>query len=216
MAPLDDRERDDRVRDGRAREYRFLDGVLTFGAAAPLAPSQDGYLPEDRLAVAGVLAGGDANPHGGHLPGEPSSARSGMRRRSRPGERRGPGPEHRSGPRPADQSAGPDHHRRTAGPAHGRDSGAGRLPAPAVAGAIHGSGSISRGRSGPNPPGRPARKLRPDSGHHHEGRRRQRRDRAGVGGPGHRIRRVPRSEGRALRRITGPAWATSWIDAQPV
>jgi hypothetical protein len=39
--------------------YRFLDGELTYRAAAPLTPNQDGYLPGERLAVAGVLPDDD-------------------------------------------------------------------------------------------------------------------------------------------------------------
>jgi hypothetical protein len=41
-------------------EYRFLDGVVTYRAADPLAPSQDGYGDGDRLAIAGILPDDDA------------------------------------------------------------------------------------------------------------------------------------------------------------
>ena len=41
-------------------EYGFLDGVVTYRAADPLAPSQDGYGDEDRLAIVGLLPDDDA------------------------------------------------------------------------------------------------------------------------------------------------------------
>jgi len=41
-------------------EYGFLDGVVTYRAAAPLGPSQDGYRDRDRLAITGLLPDDDA------------------------------------------------------------------------------------------------------------------------------------------------------------
>jgi hypothetical protein len=41
-------------------EYGFLDGKVTYRAAYPLEPSQDGYRDWDRLAIAGLLPDDDA------------------------------------------------------------------------------------------------------------------------------------------------------------
>jgi hypothetical protein len=41
-------------------EYVFLDGVVTYRAADPLAPSQDGYSDGERLAIVGILPDDDA------------------------------------------------------------------------------------------------------------------------------------------------------------
>jgi hypothetical protein len=41
-------------------EYGFLDGTLTYRAAYPLAPSQDGFRDSDRLAIDGLLPDDDA------------------------------------------------------------------------------------------------------------------------------------------------------------
>ena len=41
-------------------EYRFLDGEVTYRAAYPLQPSQDGYRDRDRLAIEGLLPDDDA------------------------------------------------------------------------------------------------------------------------------------------------------------
>ena len=41
-------------------EYAFLDGAVTYGAAYPLEPSQDGFRDRDRLAIEGLLPDDDA------------------------------------------------------------------------------------------------------------------------------------------------------------